>query len=225
MGRNRSIDDLRTAHLHLAKSLETMLPSMPPYFGDQKAELEIIYGAIEAAAKARTCVGVKKTTDLAQRSAWAERATDVISRAKHFLRATAPDLVREYFPEAGGIASRKIDRLYAVSKALTVSEHFGHVHLGAFKAELEALKDEGEPIFGAASASATGQKAEVERLQEQKDKWEGQYQKLKFLLRGYFYGTATDWMKFFDDGRLAKSAAGKEPSETATAASGVALAS
>jgi hypothetical protein len=226
MARNRSIDDLRTAHLHLIKSLETVIITLPPYFGEQKVALDVIYADIEAASKARTCVGVQKTTDQTARSAWAERAADAISRAKHFLRATAPDLVREYFPEAGGVASRKIDRLHAISKALTVSEHFNHAHLGAFRAELEVLRLEGEPIFGAASASRTEQKTEVERLAGLKARWEDQYQKLKFLVRGYYHATATDWTKFFDDSRLAKCGPAKESAEQASpAASEVALAS
>jgi hypothetical protein len=210
MSRNRSIDDLRTAHLYLNSSAAAQLLEMPEYFRAEKAALDAAYAEIDAVSKSRTCVGVQKTTDLAQRNAWTERATTTLSLAKHYLRAKAPDTVREYFPEAVGLAFRKIDRLHAVTKVLTVSEHFGHAHLGEFRAELEALRVEGEAIFGAASVSVTGQKTEVERLQELKARWESQYQKLKFLFRGYFYGTTTDYAKFFDEKRLARSAQARD---------------
>jgi hypothetical protein len=215
MPQYKSIDDLRTAHLHLTSSVEAQLPEMPEYLRDEKAALDAIYADIDAVSKARTCVGVQKTTDLAQRNAWTERATATLSLARHYLRTKAPETVREYFPEAGGVASRKIDRLHAVTKALTVSEHFGHAHLGEFRTELEALKVEGEAIFDAASVSVTGQKTEVERLKELKARWEAQYQKLKFLFRGYFYGTTTDFAKFFDEKRLARGAQGRDDNGTA----------
>jgi hypothetical protein len=206
MTKNRSIDDLRTAHLHFAKSVEAQLLEMPEYFQGEKAALDAVFAEIEPVLKTRTCVGVQKTTDLAQRNAWTERAIATLARTKLFLRSKVPELVREYFPETAGIASRKIDRLYSVAKVLTVSEHFGHAHLGEFKAELEALRTEGEAIFGAASVSVTEQKTEVERLKELKARWESQYQKLKFLFRGYFYGTTTDHAKFFDEKRLGRGA-------------------
>jgi len=219
MPQYKSIDDLRTAHLHLTSSVEAQLPGMPEYIRAEKAALDAVYADIDAVSKSRTCVGVQKTTDLAQRNAWTERATATLSLAKHYLRTKAPETVREYFPEAGGIASRKIDRLHAVTKALTVSEHFGHAHLGEFRAELEALKVEGEAIFDAASVSVTGQKTEVERLKELKARWESQYQKLKLLFRGYFYGTTTDCAKFFDEKRLGRNgngaAAAPEPTAVA----------
>jgi hypothetical protein len=218
MARNRSIDDLRTAHLHLSSSAEVLLAGMPEYLRAEKAALDAAYAEIDAVSKARTCVGVQRTTDLAQRNAWTDRAVATLSRAKLYLRAKAPDTVREYFPDPGGIAARKIDRLHAVTKVLTVSEHFGHAHLGDFQAELEALQAEGETIFGAASASATGQKTEVERLNGLKLRWEAQYQKLKFLFRGYFYGTTTDYAKFFDEKRLAKGPLAKDGNGAASAA-------
>lgn len=218
MPKYRSIDDLKTAHLHLTSSVETQLLAMPEYFRTEKAALDAVYANIDAVAKTRTCVGVQKTTDVARRAAWSERATAVLSLAKHYLRNKAPETVREYFPEAIGLASRKIDRLHSVTKALTVSEHFGHAHLGEFRAELEALKTEGEAIFDATSVSVTGQKTEVERLKELKLRWEGQYQKLKFLFRGYFYGTTTDHAKFFDEKRHAPRGAGARDGDDAAAA-------
>jgi len=213
MTASRSIDDLRTAHLHLTNAVEAQLQEMPEYFRAEKAALDAIYAEIEPVHKARTCVGVQKTTDLAQRNAWAERATATLSLAKHYLRTKAPETVREYFPEAIGLASRKIDRLHAVTKALTVSEHFGHAHLGEFRAELEALRVEGEAIFGAASVSITEQKTEVERLKGLKARWDGQYQKLKLLFRGYFYGSDTDPAKFFTEKRSARVPNGRDEAE------------
>jgi len=201
MAINLSIDDLRSAHLHLDSSTEAELAEMPEYFRAEKAALDAAFAEVDSASKARTCVGVQKTNDLALRNDWTRRADATLVRAKFFLRAKAPETVREYFPEPGGIASRKIDRLHAVKKALTVSGHYGHVHLGDFKPKLEALMAEGETIFGAASVSVTGQKTEVERLKETRLRWESQYQKLKFLFRGYFYGTTTDYAKFFGEKR------------------------
>jgi len=206
MAKNRSIDDLRTAHLHLARSAEALLLEMPEYFRAEKAALDAAYAEIETAARSRTCVGVQKTTDIAQRREWTARAIAILSRTKLLLRAKAPELVREYFPEAVGVAFRRIDRLHSLTNLLIVSAHFGHAHLGELRAELEALKAEGEAIFGAASVSATVQKTEVERLQELKVRWESQYQKLKCLFRGYFYGTNTDHAKFFDERRLSRCA-------------------
>jgi hypothetical protein len=219
MVKNRSIDDLRTAHRYLTRSAEAQLWEMPEYIRAEKAALDAIYAELETVSKARTCVGVQKTTDLAQRTVWTERATATLARTKLFLRARAPETVREYFPEAVGSASRKIDRLHVVIKVLTVSEHFGHAHLGEFEAELEALRAEGEVIFGAASVSVTEQKTEVERLNGLKARWESQYQKLKLLFRGYFYGTATDCAKFFDEKRLARTAQDKDGDNGVTAAS------
>jgi len=218
--RKRSIDDLRTAHLHLAKAVEAQLLGMPEYFQTEKAALDAIYAEVDAVVKARTCVGLRTTTDLAQRAEWAQRTTSALSRAKLYLRATAPQMVREYFPEAQGVAARKIDRLYAVTKALTVSEHFGHAHLGAFRGELEALRAEGEATFGAASVSLTEQKTEVERLNGLKARWEAQYQKIKLLFRGYFHGTANDYGKFFDDKRHARGAQAQGGNGAAVPSSG-----
>jgi hypothetical protein len=217
MKRNRSIDDLRTAHLHLSSSVEAQLLEMPEYFRAEKAALDAVYAEIDAVSKSRTCVGVQKTTDLAQRNAWTDRAIAALSLAKHYLRTKAPELVRDYFPEILGIAARKIDKLHAVTKALTVSEHFGHAHLGELRIELEALKAEGEAIFGAASVSVTGQKTEVERLNGQKARWESQYQKLRFLFRGYFYGTEVDYAKFFYEKRLARAAQARDAGAGAAA--------
>jgi hypothetical protein len=210
MLKNRSIDDLRTAHLHLASAVEAKLPELPEYLRAEMATLDAVYAEVDSAARSRTCVGVQKTTDLAQRNAWTGRAIATLARTKLFLRAKAPETVREYFPEPGGKASRKIDRLHAVTKVLTVSDHYGHAHLGDFRAELEALEADGEAIFGAASVSVTGQKTEVERLKELKLRWEGQYQKLRFLFRGYFYGTTTDYAKFFEEKRLVRGAPGRD---------------
>ena len=225
MGKNRAIDDLVTAHLHLTSAIEEVLPTLPEHYAAEKAVLDAVYAEILAATKSRTCVGVKKTTNLQQRKAWAERADASIGKARLLLRATAPDTLREYFPETNAIASRKIDRLHAITKALTVSEHFAHAHLGTFQADFEALKAEGEPIFGATSVSVTEQKTEVERLKELKVRWEDQYQKLKLLIRGYFYASTTDWAKFFEEKR-AKSVQGKDGAETAApAAASVELAS
>jgi hypothetical protein len=213
MGTNRAIDDLMTAHLYLTSAIEPVLPALPELYATEKGVLDAVYAEIVAATKSRTCVGVQRTTNLQQRKAWAKRADVLIAKARLFLRATAPDTLREYFPEPTANASRKIDRLHAITKALTVSEHFGHAHLGAFKAELEALQAEGEPIFGAASASVTEQKTEVEKLTELKAKWEDQYQKLKLLIRGYFHSSSTDWAKFFDEKRQAKAVQGKDGAE------------
>jgi 23S rRNA G2069 N7-methylase RlmK/C1962 C5-methylase RlmI len=183
---------------------------MPQYLVDEKNTFDAIYAAMEDTSKSRIFIGVQKTTDLALSNAWTEKATDALARAKLYLRATAPDKVREYFAESNGSNGRKIDHLYAICKVLTVSEHFGHAHLGAVKADLEALKTKGEAIFSAAAQSATEQKTEVERLKEQRERWETQYQKLKFLFRGHFHGTSTDWSMFFSEKRPARTASGKQ---------------
>ena len=223
MKKNRSIDDLRTAHLHLARSAEAQLLDMPEYFLEEKAALDAVYGEIEAAVRSRTCVGVQKASDFAQRKEWTSRAVAALSRAKLLLRAKAPELVRDYFPEVIGAASRRIDRLHYLTNILTVSEHFDHAHLGELRVELEALRIEGQAIFGAASVSTTVQKTEVERLRELKAQWEMQYQKLRFLFRGYFHGTATDYMKFFDEKRLARGAHARDGVGSAAAPAPAAL--
>jgi len=212
MAKTRSIDDLRSAHFHLIKTVAGPLVDMEQYFRDQISRLEAVYANIESISKNRTGVGLKTSTHVVQSNLWTDNAGSLLSRVKLYLRAmTSPDVVREYFPENPSAASRKIDRLHAISKVLTVSEHFGHAHLGDFRAELEALKAEGEAIFGAASVSRSEQKTEVEKLTAMKQEWEGQYQKIKFLLRGYFHGTSVDYAKFFDDGRPTKSGADKVP--------------
>jgi len=217
MKMNRPTDDLTTMHLYLNNTLGPVLRVMPEFFTVEVGLLHAYFTEILGTSKARTCVGVKKATDLAHRKAWTYKADDLISRTKLFLRATVPELVRDYLPENTGTASRKIDRLHILNKVLTVSEHFGHAHLGAFEPELEALVAEGSPIFDAASASVVEQKTEVEKLKELKLKWENQYQKIKFLVRGYYYNSSTDWTKFFDEKRAAKSATVKEEAQKATA--------
>lgn len=204
MGRIRSMDDVRSAQFVFTKSIEAQLPELPSYIREQKAALDESFEALDAAHRARVCVGVEKQVGTAQSDAWTSRASSVLSRAKLFLRATAKEHVREYFPERPGNAARKIDKLHDVARILTVSEHFAHAHLGAFKDELAALKAEGEAIFRSASISLIGQKTEVERLRELRTKWEIQYQRLKYLIRGCFHGTSTDCSKFFDAPRLVK---------------------
>jgi 23S rRNA G2069 N7-methylase RlmK/C1962 C5-methylase RlmI len=209
MKRTRSLDDLKSAQLHFDKSCETQIQSMPQYLVDEKNRLDAVYADMEGTSKSRIFIGVQKMTDLEQSNALVQRAASALSRAKLYLRATAPDKVREYFAESNGASGRKIDHLHAICKVLTVSEHFGHAHLGSFKAELEALKTEGEAIFSAAAQSATEQKTEVERLKEQREKWEIQYQRLKFLFRGHFHGTSTDWSMFFSEKRQVRNGSGK----------------
>jgi len=213
MGKNRSIDDLRSAHLHFVKSVEAPIQDMPQHYRDEKAVLDAVFAEIEAVSRSRTFVGVQKKTDVAMCRDWTARATDALVRTRHFLLATTPENVREYFPEPGGPAARMIDKLHTIAKALTVSEHFEHAHLGAFKTEFEALKTEGEAIFGAASVSLTEQKTEVEKLKELRARWENQYQRLKLLFHGYFYGTSTDHMKFFGGKRFGKNVTGRNGSE------------
>lgn len=219
MGTNRAIDDLITAHLHLTSTLAPVLPTLPEHYAAGKAELDAVYAEIVTARRSRTCAGAKRTTNLHQRRAWAANADAGLSRARLYVRAAAPEAVHEYFPETTAAAHRMIDRLHAVNKALTVSEHFGHAHLGAFRAELEALRVEGEPIFGAASVSVAEQKTEVEKLKELKGKWEDQYQKLKLLIRGYFRNSSTDWAKFFCEKRLSRAASTPAPTAPESIAS------
>jgi hypothetical protein len=82
-----------------------------------------------------------------------------------------------------------------------------------------------EPLRVNPSTSAAGRKTEVERLKEMKLRWESRYQKLKYLLRGCFYGTATDWAKFFDEKRPGRGAPGKNGDAAAVAPQPVAVAS
>jgi hypothetical protein len=223
---NRAIDEIETLNLYLTSTLTPVLPTLPEFYTVEMGILDALRTQILGVMKTRTCVGVQKATNLGQRKMWTEKADVSISRSKLYLRATAPDVLKEYYPESHAIASRKIDRLHVITKALTVSEHFGHTHLGAFRAEFEALKAEGVPIFDAASVAVVDQKTEVEKLQELKVKWEAQYQKLKFLIRGYFYNSSTDWAKFFDEKRLAKVTTAKDDaSHVAATASPVELAS
>lgn len=210
MSATQSIDDLITAHLHLTSALGPSLPAMPEFYATEKAALDAVYAEIVGAHKARTRVGVRKTTTLLQRNAWADRADAAIARARHMIRATAPDALREYFPEKLPNTARRIDRLHAISRALTVSEHFGHAHLGDVRAELEAIRAEGEPIFDAASATVLEQNAEAARLRDLRDRWHAQYRKLKLLVRGYFCNTPTDWAKFFDEKRASRTGVREE---------------
>jgi hypothetical protein len=219
MTKSRSIDDLKSAHFHFFKTIQAPLTDMEQYFKDQILSLDRLYVSIVSISKDRTHVGVKRTTSVAASNDWIARADTLLSRIKHYLRAmTTPENVREYFPDAGGAASRKIDRLHAIAKVLTVSEHFAGAHLGSFKAELEAMQAEGEAIFGASSLSITEQKTEVEKLREMKDAWENQYQKIKYLLRGYFHGTSTDFAMFFDEKRSQRNGSDAGETDAALAA-------
>jgi hypothetical protein len=199
------MNDVKNAHFFFTKAVEGQLEILPQLLKDEIIQLDTYYDILDSTYKVRLGIGVQKSTNSVQTDEWSERVAILLSRTKWHLRAvTTPENVRMYFQETLGTACRKIDRLNAVIKVLTVSEHFGHAHLGAFRVELETLRAEGETIIGASSVSVTDQKTEVEKVKILKAKWETQYQRLRYLLRGYFHGTSTDYTKFFDEKRIAR---------------------
>jgi len=220
MTQMNSMNDIKNAHFFYTKSVEGQLESLPLLLQDETTRLITDYDILDSTHKVRLGIGVQKTTNSIQSDDWSERVAVMLSRTKWHIRSvTTPENLRMYFQETLTTACRKIDRLNALIKVLTVSEHFGHAHLGPFRTELETLRAEGETIMGASSVSVADQKTEVEKVKMLKAKWETQYQRLRYLFRGYFHGTSTDYTKFFEEKRSARAPRNDAGSAISTAES------
>jgi len=198
-------------HEHFVNSSKKHAPTMPDYFKDELTLLEKHYCEFILVYKSRTNAGSETKTAIGSKKEWVTAADETLKRTSLYLKSMLSDVEFKTYLPAGKLTAKKDkDRLALLKRIMTTSEMRNHKDLADKKEKIEKLIEHGEDIFSTDSAVKTENREEVQKLNEAKEKWVDQFQKLKFLYRGYFYNTNIDYAIFFKDMQEIKKGREKE---------------
>ncbi len=193
-------ENLVHCHEHFVNTTEKHYNTMPEYFRGEVDVLKNHFSSFLFVYKSRTNSGSETKTAIGSKKEWLTTADDTLKRTNLFLKSILSDTeYKTYIPSGKVSSTKEIDRLSILKRIMTTSELRNHKDLTDRINNINELIRTGDEIFKKNSVTKTDTKDEVSKLTESKEKWIDQFQKLKYLYRGYFHGSKTDYTMFFKD--------------------------
>ncbi len=203
-------------HEHFINTNEKHYSAMPEYFRNEVETLKTCFSEFHFIYKSRTNSGSETKTAIESKNNWLTTADDTLKRTSLFLKSALSETEYKTYIPNGRISTKKdIERLSILKRIMTTSELRNHKDLADKITNINELIRAGDEIFKKSSVTKTDTKEEVTKLAESKEKWLDQFQKLRYLYRGYFHGSKTDYTMFFKDmNKTTKTKTEKENAKT-----------
>lgn len=205
-------ENLGALLINLEKKLAPHFPILPEYLKSEYARLtpllgnfNIAYGKIDKYIdETHTAVHLVEN--------WDDRTDKSLKEINFMLKAKNPELVDIYFNSLplSKINSRQ-KRVKALNHIISLAEMDTRPELRDYCQSLRLLRDEGAMLAGGKTEKKVTAAAGSKELKTASEALITQYQRVKYFMRGFFYGTDVDYSEMFLD--LNKPKSGKKPAD------------
>ncbi len=194
-----SNEEIKSIYRFFSDGIEKYIEAMPQYFKDEISQFGNIYKTISELTSDNEGVKIDVSATIKEKNEWVETGHKLIKAFYYSVKGTDDKtLMSSYF----GV--KKLSDIETPEDILNISEQIKTVTRNDSIKYLDEVIDkiinhynDGCELFKKLKSTKILSGSEVKSLSDAKEKFSRKYNKLKYLLKGYFYDTDVNTKDFF----------------------------
>lgn len=196
-----SNEEIKSIYRFFSDGIEKYVETLPQYFKDEISQFGNIYKTISELTSDNEGVKIDVSATIKEKNEWVETGYKLIKAFYYSVKGTDDKtLMSSYF----GV--KKLSDIETPEDILNISEQVKTVNKNDSIKYLDEVidkiinhYDKGCELFKKLKSTKILSVSEVKGLSDAKEKFSKKYNKLKYLLKGYFYDTDVNTKDFFTE--------------------------